>query len=59
MTRTGRHRLRHVAAAVLLLAPVAGPLSVPWYAGASPRFFSRYRLARVPGPGCCLSVAYG
>ena len=37
MARTGHHRLRRVAIAVLLLAPAAGLLWVPMYAGAEPR----------------------
>ncbi|CAM5580671.1 MULTISPECIES: DUF3311 domain-containing protein [Streptomyces] len=63
MARTGQHRLRHVAIAVLLLAPAAGLLWVPWYAGAEPRlagtpFFYWYQLAWVPGCGLCLLAAY-
>lgn len=63
MARTGHHRLRHVAIAVLLLAPAAGLLWVPWYAGAEPRlagtpFFYWYQLAWVPGCGLCLLAAY-
>ncbi|MFD9109671.1 DUF3311 domain-containing protein [Streptomyces bottropensis] len=56
-------RLRRVATAVLLLAPAAGLLWVPWYAGAEPRlagtpFFYWYQLAWVPGCGLCLLAAY-
>jgi hypothetical protein len=63
MARTGHHRTRSVAAAVLLLAPAAGLLWVPWYAGESPRlagmpFFYWYQLAWVPGCGLCLLVAH-
>ena len=63
MPRTGHHRLRRVAIAVLLLAPAAGLLWVPWYAGAAPRlagtpFFYWYQLAWVPGCGLCLLAAY-
>ncbi|MGX1473587.1 UNVERIFIED_CONTAM: hypothetical protein RKD50_002395 [Streptomyces canus] len=52
MARTGHHRLRRVAIAVLLLAPTAGLLWVPMYAGAEPRlagtpFFYWYQLAWV------------
>ena len=62
MARTGHHRLRRVAIAVLLLAPAAGLLWVPWYGGASPRmagmpFFYWYQLAWVPGCGLCLLAA--
>ncbi|MFR0357373.1 DUF3311 domain-containing protein [Streptomyces sediminimaris] len=63
MAVTGHHRLRRVVIAVLLLAPAAGLLWVPWYAGAGPRpagtpFFYWYRLVRVPGCGLCLLAAY-
>nr|WSY52070.1 DUF3311 domain-containing protein [Streptomyces sp. NBC_00886] len=63
MAVTGHHRLRRVAIAVLLLAPAAGLLWVPWYAGESPRlggtpFFYWYQLAWVPGCGLCLVSAY-
>ncbi|MGW6905493.1 MULTISPECIES: DUF3311 domain-containing protein [unclassified Streptomyces] len=63
MARTGHHRLRRVAIAVLLLAPAAGLLWVPLYAGADPRlagtpFFYWYQLAWVPGCGLCLLAAY-
>ncbi|MBO8195328.1 DUF3311 domain-containing protein [Streptomyces oryzae] len=63
MARTGQHRLRRVAIAVLLLAPAVGLLWVPWYAGASPRlagmpFFYWYQVAWVPGCGLCLLAAY-
>ncbi|WP_345021782.1 DUF3311 domain-containing protein [Streptomyces shaanxiensis] len=63
MARTGHHRLRRVAIAVLLLAPAAGLLWVPLYAGAEPRlagtpFFYWYQLAWVPGCGLCLLAAY-
>jgi hypothetical protein len=60
---TGHQRLRRFAIAVLLLAPAAGLLWVPWYAGAEPRiagtpFFYWYQLAWVPGCGLCLLAAY-
>ncbi|NEC88901.1 DUF3311 domain-containing protein [Streptomyces sp. SID12501] len=63
MARTGHRRLRYVAVAVLLLAPAAGLLWVPWYAGESPYlagtpFFYWYQLAWVPGSGVCLLAAY-
>lgn len=67
MTPSGQrgvqHRLRRIAIAVLLLAPAAGLLWVPWYAGAEPRlagtpFFYWYQLAWVPGCGFCLLAAY-
>ena len=63
MTRTGRNRIRRVAIAAALLAPAAGLLWVPWYAGASPQlagtpFFFWYQLAWVPGCALCLLVAY-
>ncbi|MEW2395080.1 DUF3311 domain-containing protein [Streptomyces sp. NPDC046862] len=72
MARTGHHghhehhrprRVRRVAALLLLLAPAAGLLWVPWYAGASPQlagtpFFYWYQLAWVPGCGLCLLAAY-
>lgn len=56
-------RLRRAATAVLLLAPAAGLLWVPWYAAAGPRlagtpFFYWYQLAWVPGCGLCLLAAY-
>ncbi|MER5184255.1 DUF3311 domain-containing protein [Streptomyces sp. NPDC002896] len=63
MARTGHHRIRSVAVAVLLLAPAAGLLWVPWYASASPRlggmpFFYWYQLAWIPGCGLCLHAAH-
>ncbi|MGW1022745.1 DUF3311 domain-containing protein [Streptomyces sp. NPDC002577] len=63
MPRTGHDRMRSVAAVVLLLAPAAGLLWVPWYAGASPRlagmpFFYWYQLAWIPGCGLCLLAAH-
>ncbi|MFF8234093.1 DUF3311 domain-containing protein [Streptomyces caelestis] len=63
MARTGHPRLRRVAVALLLLAPAAGLLWVPWYAGASPGlggtpFFYWYQLVWIPGCGLCLLAAY-
>ncbi|MDX3452409.1 DUF3311 domain-containing protein [Streptomyces sp. ME02-8801-2C] len=63
MPRIEHQRLRRVAVAALLLAPTAGLLWVPWYAGASPRltgtpFFYWYQLAWVPGSALCLLAAY-
>ncbi|WP_399226856.1 DUF3311 domain-containing protein [Streptomyces sp. TRM49041] len=63
MTRFVPYRLRRVTAAVLLLAPAAGLLWVPWYGGARPRlagvpFFYWYQLAWVPGCGLALLAAY-
>ncbi|ATW46923.1 DUF3311 domain-containing protein [Streptomyces xantholiticus] len=63
MTRFVSYRLRRVTAAVLLLAPAAGLLWVPWYSGARPRlagvpFFYWYQLAWVPGCGLALLAAY-
>ncbi|WP_215454388.1 MULTISPECIES: DUF3311 domain-containing protein [unclassified Streptomyces] len=63
MAHHAHQRLRRVATAVLLLAPAAGLLWVPWYAGAEPRlagtpFFYWYQLAWVPGCGLCLLAAY-
>lgn len=63
MAHHGHQRLRRVAIAVLLLAPAAGLLWVPWYAGAEPRlagtpFFYWYQLAWVPGCALCLLAAY-
>ncbi|WP_105969305.1 DUF3311 domain-containing protein [Streptomyces geranii] len=63
MARTGHRRLRRVVVALLLLAPAAGLLWVPWYAGARPQlagmpFFYWYQLAWVPGCGLCLLAAY-
>jgi hypothetical protein len=63
MAHHAHQRLRRVATAVALLAPAAGLLWVPWYAGAEPRlagtpFFYWYQLAWVPGCGLCLLAAY-
>ncbi|WAZ26630.1 DUF3311 domain-containing protein [Streptomyces cinnabarinus] len=63
MARRGGSRLRRVAIAALLLAPAAGLLGVPLYAGADPRlagtpFFYWYQLAWVPGCCLCLLAAY-
>ncbi|MBV7699387.1 DUF3311 domain-containing protein [Streptomyces sp. TRM70350] len=63
MARTGHPRLRRVTVAGLLLAPAAGLLWVPLYAGDHPRlagvpFFYWYQLAWVPGCGLALLAAH-